>query len=84
MAPSCRLSKLGICLFCKHDYYVCRDIIQPGKEYYQLILEQGFSGFITKHICEHCWYGKELKACRVLFYVAFTVAQLQKAFIALK
>ena len=46
----------------EHDCDDCGDVIQPGEEYYQLVLEHGFSGFITKHICEQCWQGRKLKA----------------------
>jgi len=33
-----------------------------AKGYYQLTLEHGFSGWITKPICEKCWVGRKLKA----------------------
>ena len=46
----------------EHDCYDCGDVILPGEEYYQLALEHGFSGWITKPICEKCWLGKELEA----------------------
>jgi len=38
----------------EHDCNDCDHIIQPGEEYYQLTLEHGFSGWITKPICEQC------------------------------
>ena len=45
--------------------HVCNDCdcyIEPGEEYYQLSLEGFVYGYITKHICERCWRGRELKA----------------------
>ena len=45
-----------------HECCDCWHLIKPGEEYYQLILEQDFYGFITKHICERCWKGRKLKA----------------------
>ena len=46
----------------EHECYDCGKLIEPGEEYYQLTLRHGFSGFITKHICEGCWKGRELEA----------------------
>jgi hypothetical protein len=50
----------------EHECYDCGRCIEPGEEYYQLSLGHYYSyitmGYITRHICEQCWRGRELKA----------------------
>jgi hypothetical protein len=46
----------------EHECHDCWHIIEPGEDYYQLTLRGFYSEWITKHICEQCWKGRELKA----------------------
>jgi hypothetical protein len=46
-----------------HECHDCGHYIEPGEDYYQLTLDnfRSFSGWITRHICESCWRGRELQ-----------------------
>jgi hypothetical protein len=48
----------------EHECHDCGRYIEPGEDYYQLTLRSfhPLGGWITKHICEECWKGRELKA----------------------
>lgn len=48
----------------EHECSDCRCIIELGEEYYQLTLSSYhlLGGWITKHVCEQRWKGRELKA----------------------